>query len=163
MRAEPPPDPVDDLVLLVQACSVAFGDRVLAMVRAEAGPSVRFNDGYVFQHLVAGPISITELAGRLGVTQQAASKQVGDLEGRDLVVRRPDPTDGRAKLVELSRRGWRAVEAGRAARRLIHGEIADLLGPRRAAAAMTALRQISDHTGAVEQMANRRLRPESDR
>lgn len=124
---------------------------------------MRFNDGYVFQHLVPGPISITVLATRLGVTQQAASKQVADLEGRGLVVRRADPGDGRAKLVELSRRGWRAVETGRVARRELHDEIVEMLGPRRANAAITALRQISDRTGAIEHMANRRLRPESDR
>src|SRR5512144_1876855 len=128
-------DVADDLVLLVQACSAALGDRVLQRVRAEAGPAVRFNDGYVFQHLVAGPVSITELATRLGVSQQAASKQVADLEARQLVIRRPDPADGRVKSVALSRRGWQAVEAARGARRELQDELGRVLGARRLAAA----------------------------
>ena len=153
----------DDVVLLLQACTATFGDRVLERVREEAGESVRFNDGYVFQHLVPGPIAISVLARRLGVTQQAASKQVLDLEGRDLVRRRADPADGRGTLVELSRRGRRAVEAGRTARRELADEITAVLGPRRAAALVRALADVSAHTGAVERMAARRLRPESDR
>ncbi len=153
----------DDLVLLVQACGAAFGDRVLARVRAAAGASVRFSDGYVFQHLVHGPVSITDLAAELSVTQQAASKQVADLEARGLVERRANPDDGRAKLVELTRRGRDAVEGDRAARRDLQDEITNLLGIRTAAATMAALRQISGHLGPVEQMSNRRLRPESER
>lgn len=153
----------DDLVLLVQACSAAFGDRILSRVRSAAGEAVRFNDGYVFQHLVTGPISITELAAKLRVTQQAASKQVADLESRQLVRRRADPADGRAKLAELSPRGWRAVEASRDAREQLHNEIAELLGPRRAVATLSALREISDHLGALDTMAGRRMRPEADR
>lgn len=161
--AAPEPSLDDDLVLLVQACNAAFGDRVLADVRAAAGRAVRFNDGYVFQHLVPGPMSITGLAARLGISQQAMSKQVADLEDRGLVVRRPDPADGRAKLVELSRKGRRAVEAGRTARQELATEIAELLGSRRTAALVSALREISGHTGAMEHLAARRLRPESDR
>jgi DNA-binding MarR family transcriptional regulator len=153
----------NDVVMLMQACSAAFGDRILARVRAECGDAVRFNDGYVFQHLVGGPLSISELAARLDVSQQAASKQVADLCSRDLVAVRADPADGRAKLVELSVRGWRAVDTARVARADLGAEIAELLGPRRAAATLAALRAISDQTGAVEHMANRRLRPEADR
>ncbi len=153
----------DDLVLLVQACGAAFGDRVLALVRSEAGDAVRFSDGYMFQHLVLGAMSVTELASRLGVSQQAASKQVADLELRGLVDRRMDPNDGRAKLVDLSDLGWRAVEAGRDARADIQADITAMLGPRTATSMMKALRQIGDHVGALEQMGHRRLRPESER
>lgn len=153
----------DDLVLLVQACAAAFGDRVLAHVRSEAGDSVRFSDGYVFQHLVHGPLSVTELASQLGVSQQAASKQAADLELRGLVERRMDPNDGRAKLVDLSDLGWRAVEAGRVARGDVQADITAMLGPGVAVSMMKSLRRISDHVGALEQMGHRRLRPESER
>jgi DNA-binding MarR family transcriptional regulator len=152
-----------DLVLLLQACSAALGDRVLADVRRKAGNAVRFNDGYVFQHLVPGPLSVSELARRLGVSQQAASKQVADLEHRDLVRRRPDPDDGRASLVELSRRAWRAIEAARASRAAIAEEVAGLMGERPMKALLDGLARISDHTGAAELLDRRSLRPESAR
>jgi DNA-binding MarR family transcriptional regulator len=153
----------DDVVLLLQACSNWLGDQVLDRVRTEAGDAVRYGDGYVFQHLIPGPMSITALAHRLGVTQQAASKQVADMEARRLVRRRQDPADGRAKLVELSNRGWRVVRAGRAARRELGDQVSAALGERKAAALLRSLRELSDHTGAVEHMAQRRLRPESSR
>lgn len=158
-----PPDIVDDLVLLLQACSAALGDRVLADTRAAAGEQVRFNDGYVFQHLVPGPRSVTDLARALGVTQQAASKQVADLERRGLVRRRADPADRRARLVELSDVGRVAVEAARTARRAIARDVTDALGAERTAELMAAARDLSRLLGAADVMAARRLRPEADR
>jgi len=153
----------DDVVLLLEACSAAFSDRVLAEVRAVVGSDVRFSDGYVFQHLMADGIRVTELAERLGVTQQAASKQVADLVARGLVEREADPDDRRASRVTLSRRGQAAVDAARAARRAMNEEVDELLGPRRAAALRRHLQAVADATGALDHMAARRLRPETAR
>lgn len=153
----------DDLVLLLQACSAELGERVLVRARTSVGDSLRYSDGYVFQHLVERPTSVTVLATRLGVTQQAASKQVAGLEARGFVRRRADPNDARARLVELTELGWQAVHAARTARRELCAEITDALGAKRASAAMDALRAISDHTGALEHMARRRLRAEEHR
>jgi DNA-binding MarR family transcriptional regulator len=155
--------PRADLVLLLQACNAALGDRVLAASRKRAGAAVRYNDGYVFQHLVPGPLSVSDLARRLGVSQQAASQQVADLERRDLVRRRPDPGDKRARPVELTRRAWRAVEAARDERAAIEREVADRLGPTRTRQLLRALGDISDDTGALALLEARRLRPEDAR
>ena len=153
----------DDVVLLLEACSAAFSDRVLAEVRDAVGEDVRFGDGYVFQHLMGGGIGVTALAERLGVTQQAASKQVADLVARGLVERGADPDDRRASRVTLSPRGQAAVDAGRAARRAVNDEIDELLGPRGSAALRRHLQTVADGTGALEHMAARRLRPETAR
>jgi DNA-binding MarR family transcriptional regulator len=157
------PDIERDIVLLLQSCSAALGDRVLNDVRRQAGTNIRFNDGYVFQHLVPGAVSVSELARRLMVTQQAASQQVADLETRGLVRRRPDPKDARSNLVELTRRGWRAIEAGRASREAIAEEITAALGERRTKVLIDGLAEISTHSGAAELLQHRRMRPESDR
>lgn len=53
--------------------------------------------GYVFQHLSLGPLPVTELAGRLAITQQATSKAVADMETRGLVRRVNDPGDARGR------------------------------------------------------------------
>jgi DNA-binding MarR family transcriptional regulator len=153
----------EDVVLLLQACNAAFNDRVLGDVRRAAGDDVRFNDGYVFQHLVPGPVSVTELARRLGVSQQAASQQVADLQTRGLVVRRADPDDARARLVELSDRGRRAVEAGRRSREAVNDELVELLGRSGRDDLLDALTRVSDATGALAALAGRRLRPDEDR
>ena len=162
-RAAPTRDIEADVVLLLQACSAALGERVLEDVRAACGTEVRYGDGYVFQHLQAGACSITELARRLGVTQQAASKQVDDLERRGLARRAPHPSDRRTRLVELTPLGRRAIEAGRESRRAIAAEVESLLGARRAGTLRRALLEVSDRFDAVDRMARRELRPESAR
>lgn len=119
---------------------------------------VRESDGYVFQHLVPGPIPVTNLAERLGVTQQAASKAVADLERRGLLVRQPDPEDGRVRLVALSDRGWRAVEGARAARQAMAAEVVALLGADRSERFQHDLADVLDHFGGLEVLLTRRLR-----
>lgn len=146
-------------MLLLQACSTTLNRRVLDHVRDRVGPEIRMSDGYVFQHLLDGPIPVSELGRRLGVTQQAASKQVADLEDRGLVNRRPDPHDGRGRLVSLTRRGRRAVQAGREARGLVVTELRDELGDHAVDTLLRTLRRVSDHTGAMDNLLRRGAHP----
>lgn len=53
----------------------------------------------------------SELARRAGVTKQAMGQVVDELEQRGFVVRRPDPADARAKLVQLSDSGRALMDA----------------------------------------------------
>ncbi len=152
-----------DVVLLLEACAARLGDDVLAQVRADHGDDVRFRDGYVFQHLLDGPKSISELADRLGVTQQAMSKQVGDLLRRELVVKHRDPKDGRAWLVSLSDRGLGVIEAGRRARASIARQLVADMGADSMRSLVEDLVLLSETTGAMEHLMNRRLRPEDSR
>jgi DNA-binding MarR family transcriptional regulator len=46
-----------------------------------------------------------ELAAMLGIDPPNATVLVADMESQGLVSRRPHPTDGRAKLVEVTRKG----------------------------------------------------------
>jgi DNA-binding MarR family transcriptional regulator len=60
-----------------------------------------------------GPSSVSELAAAERVRPQSMAQTVGDLETRGLVTRRPDPTDGRRALVELTEGGKATLEADR--------------------------------------------------
>ena len=51
------------------------------------------------------PMSMGELAARLGIDRPNATVLVDDLEARGLVRRRPHPTDRRTKMVEATRKG----------------------------------------------------------
>jgi DNA-binding MarR family transcriptional regulator len=51
------------------------------------------------------PMSMGELAGMLGIDPPNATALVADLESQGLVRRKPHPTDGRAKVVEATRKG----------------------------------------------------------
>jgi DNA-binding MarR family transcriptional regulator len=57
------------------------------------------------RRLARAPMSMRELADALGIDPPNATVVVADLEAQGLVRRRPHPTDGRAKLVEATRKG----------------------------------------------------------
>src|SRR5918999_4382996 len=102
-----------DLSLGALFAGWALADELQRRLGDEGLGDLRFADGFVFQHLVEGPRAIGALAERLGVSQQAASKSVADLERRGYVAREPDPADARARLVALTARGWSAIEGAR--------------------------------------------------
>jgi DNA-binding MarR family transcriptional regulator len=60
-----------------------------------------------------GPLTVSELAAAESVRPQSMAQTVGDLETRGLVVRTPDPNDGRRALVELTDDGRETLEADR--------------------------------------------------
>ena len=120
---------------------------------------LRFADGFVFQHLVGGAVTIGALAERLEVTQQAASKAVADLERRGYVARTLDPADARARLVALTPRGEAAVEGARRHRAAHAAELAERLGPRRVEAANRLLNDVVAELGADAAVRGRRVRP----
>lgn len=128
------------------------------MVRDGMG-DLRFADGAVFQHVLPGPLSITELAGRMGVTQQAASKAVAHLERRGLLERRASPTDARARLLHLTGAGRATIEAGRRYRAALEDELVAEFGADRVADARALLAEIITRFGAEEAVRTRRIRP----
>jgi DNA-binding MarR family transcriptional regulator len=60
-----------------------------------------------------GPQSVSDLATKERVRPQSMAQTVADLEGDGYVERRPDPTDGRRALVELTESGRDTLEADR--------------------------------------------------
>lgn len=107
---------VVDLTLSSLFAGWAPAEEIRRRLSSDGFGDLRFADGFVFQHLVEGPVTIGALAGRLEVTQQAASKAVADLERRGYVARRADPGDARARLVALTARGEAAIEGVRRVR-----------------------------------------------
>ncbi|HEX3512064.1 MAG TPA: MarR family transcriptional regulator [Solirubrobacteraceae bacterium] len=60
-----------------------------------------------------GTASIGDLAVAERVRSQSMTQTVADLEAEGLIVRRPDPGDGRRTLIELTARGRDALAADR--------------------------------------------------
>jgi DNA-binding MarR family transcriptional regulator len=137
----------------------AMADEVQRRIADDGFDDIRFADGVVFQHLVEGPLTIGALAERLGVTQQAASKSVADLERRGYVARRTAPDDARARLVALTDRGNAAIEDGRRHREAFVAELGERLGPRRVEAARRLLVDVVRDLGAEGAVRGRRVRP----
>jgi DNA-binding MarR family transcriptional regulator len=64
-----------------------------------------FGKTRAIRRLARRPMSMRELAEALGIDPPNATVVVADLEAQGLVERRPHPTDGRAKVVEATRKG----------------------------------------------------------
>lgn len=62
-----------------------------------------------------GPSTTAELARREQITPQAMGVTIASLEQRELVVRRPDPVDGRRMILSLTPAGRAAIRSGRSA------------------------------------------------
>jgi DNA-binding MarR family transcriptional regulator len=71
------------------------------------------SDGYVFRALDEAPLTTSALAERLEISKQGAGQLVDDMTRRGYLPSRRDPTDGRARLLELSDRGRQALAAAR--------------------------------------------------
>jgi DNA-binding MarR family transcriptional regulator len=63
----------------------------------------------VFENIDPEGTRLTVLAARAGTTHQAMGELVEVLERRGYLERRPDPSDGRVRLVSLTAKGRRAV------------------------------------------------------
>ena len=148
-----------DLPLAALFAGWAMADEVSAALAADGFDDVRFADGVVFQHLVGGPIAVGELAERMGVSQQAASKAVADLERRGYVSRQRDPADARLRRVTLTDRGVAVIEAARHHRAALAERLAQRLGPRRVESARRLLVDVLGELGADAALRARRARP----
>src|SRR5215217_1281462 len=92
-----------------------------------------FDDGRpahdaVFANVPPEGIRLTDLAQRAGMTKQAMSELVVDLEHLGYVTRRKDPRDGRARLVTFTNRGWASVATALGAFREIEADLAGRVG-----------------------------------
>jgi DNA-binding MarR family transcriptional regulator len=63
-----------------------------------------------------GQMRLSELSDHLHIAPRSTTEVVDALEARDVIRRRPDPTDRRATLVELTEHGASVLDAIRAAR-----------------------------------------------
>jgi MarR family transcriptional regulator, temperature-dependent positive regulator of motility len=118
------------LRLLVEG-SRALEGRLYEGLRAAGYGDVRPAHYAVFRYLDDEGSRVTELAEAAGMTKQSMGELVDHLERRGYVERRPDPRDGRAKIVVLTGKGQRGIEV--AAERIaeIEAELARWMGDER--------------------------------
>jgi DNA-binding MarR family transcriptional regulator len=79
----------------------------------EAGiTDIRPTHGCVFRFLHGDGMRLTELASLAGLTKQSVGEIVDDLTALGYIERYPDPTDKRAKLLRLTKKGKAAQAVG---------------------------------------------------
>ena len=154
-------EPVDlghlDLATLAALAGDAASSHLLEEVRRHG--QVRVSHGYVVQLLVGGTPTIGELAQQLGVTQQAASKSVVELERLGYVERVVDAGDSRVRRVRLTSQGRRVVADARRARARLEARLERTVGAARLEVARDVLIALLEEVGATDAVANRRVRP----
>ncbi len=118
-------------LLMAMAYRIMIDD-LHAQIEAEGGDPLRPAHGYTFKFLLDRDDATTvDLADHLGITKQAASKIVEELEQWGYVTRRPHPTDRRARALGLTPKGQEYVERANELRGRTEDRWAALIGPDR--------------------------------
>jgi DNA-binding MarR family transcriptional regulator len=126
---------------LLFKCARLVNERAIARVNEQLGssPPLRAAHTALFPHLSSAGVRGADLAKKLGVTKQAVSQLVTELEEWGVVEQVTDPNDGRAKLVRFTPKGERGLLQGLAVLREVEAELSDKIGKRRMQELHTAL------------------------
>ncbi len=103
------------------------------------------------------PVRLSELAGTVELDLSTVSRQMRDLVACGLVDKVPDPVDGRASLLSLSRRGWAVLESVSEARRQALAEVINAWSDEERTELTSGLRRLEDglHRAHEHQAADR--------
>lgn len=135
-----------DLATLMFIAYRAMDQQVVRAVQ-EAGYEVTVAQARLAQRIAPNGSRLTDLAEQAQVTKQTASLLVAALEREGLVERVPDPVDGRARLIRLTRKGLAASARARETVMAVEHAWREHLGPELAESlqeALTRLREITD-------------------
>ena len=117
--------------LLIKAGRLV-NERGLSRVPSQPGqPRLRPSHMAVLPHLDLSGTRMSTLAARMGITKQAVSQLVGDLEGMGVLRRERDPSDGRARLVVFAEHGPTLLMRGMKILHSVDAELETGLGARR--------------------------------
>jgi len=145
-----------DLGILLTLALRAFTDQLHAALEQAGFGDLRPAFGVVFRALRDEPLTLTVLAARLGVTKQAAAKVTGEMEGKRLLRKKGSSVDGRAKLLELTARGRRAMATAIQIGAQIDQRLVETVGQRTAQGMRRALEQLVVDSGLGDDLARRR-------
>ena len=135
----------------------------IEMSLAEAGfGDIRSGDAKVFPFVPPEGIQVRELAIHAGVRKQTMAQSVEQLEQAGYLERRPNPRDGRSRLVVLTERGKAVQPVAAGAGDLIETRWAQLVGPDEFENLRHLLHDLLDQIGEADPDAAIRLTSLSD-
>lgn len=143
-----------DLLALARASWVA---QMADALEAQGYPGYRRTDAWAMRLLASGPVPITQVGKRFGISRQAGRKVVDGLMARGYAATDPDVTDRRRVNVSLTPAGAAYSDAVIAVIREQNGSLAALVEPRDLEAADRVLRAAMDER--ARQTAQRLVRP----
>ena len=116
------------LQLLFKAARLLDEEAVRRVSSKEGAPHLRRSHTALLPHIDLDGTRIGDLAERMGVSKQAVSELVDDLEAAGVVNRGPDPSDARARRVSFTPAGLEGLMRGLAELRAFEGELAEAVG-----------------------------------
>ncbi|MGN6723355.1 MAG: MarR family winged helix-turn-helix transcriptional regulator [Marmoricola sp.] len=114
------------------------------LVDSEFGDVSLSHSANVLRFLDAGPRRASQFIDACGVSKQAVSQQISQLEKRGYIVALPDPQDQRARLLALTERGAAAEAFVRQVFVEVEDSWAERLGARDAASLRRVLERLID-------------------
>lgn len=126
MASQDPPQTVNTVSLLGQAYSL-LGFKIVDGV-VGAGFPQKPSHSAVFGQIRPEGSRLSGLARGANMSPQAMGELVDELEAMQYVVRRPDPTDRRAKLIMLTPKGQACIAAGIVTIQGLEDQITRVLG-----------------------------------
>jgi DNA-binding MarR family transcriptional regulator len=121
-----------------------FRSELFAPAAAHGYPDVREPHLQIFGNVGIDGVRLTELAARAQLSLAATSELVNELQHLGYLERRPDESDGRAKLIFPTARGRRALDDAGDRVAEIERHWSGLVGPDRFAAACRTLQELLD-------------------
>jgi DNA-binding MarR family transcriptional regulator len=127
---------------LLQLTHDVFDRELYPRINAAGYADLRPGHGCVFGTITPEGDRLTVLADRANLTKQAVGEVVSELEKAGYVERVPDPSDGRAKIIRLTKRGEAAWELGWSILREVRGRWEERYGKERVATMVGLLDEI---------------------
>ena len=113
---------------LLQRAYRASSEKAGVKLRARGHTGLSLANTVALTQLDLEGTRINVLAERAGMTKQSMGQLVAELESLGYVTRSPDPTDGRATLIQFTEDGWRFLLDAAEVKREIEAEYASALG-----------------------------------
>jgi DNA-binding MarR family transcriptional regulator len=116
---------------------------MLERVRAAGFDDIAPAHFNILQHPTPDGLRPSEIAARAQMTKQAANRLIRHLEHQGYLTLEPDPTDQRARVVRLTKRGWSLIRQIRAAVEEVETEWEGRLGRKRFGTLRSILAELS--------------------
>jgi DNA-binding MarR family transcriptional regulator len=136
-----------DFGILLGLAYQTFVDELRSHLETQGFDDMGKSYGYVFRALNQEELHLRQLAERLGMSDQGASKIVNEMEERGYLQKQSDANDGRIKKLMLSQRGIAALQAARQFHQAYEDRLAASLPARQIATTRRVLEEMVSQTG----------------
>lgn len=129
---------------LLRAPWQVLAERVYTALAERGYHDIRPSHGVIFRYIGSDGSRIVELAERAGMTKQSMAVLVEYLAEHGYLKIAPDPRDGRAKLVRLTKKGNEVQRAAQNLSRQVEAEWAKRIGAEEMATLRSLLERLYD-------------------